>query len=93
MISHNLTEISRHIFLRYICLLSLGLAGELPEWVLPEPKKLFSRNNGRPKAIGHILDSVVLDSSLTDFLEKRMEEWGVYENLSRWIGWRLGKNR
>jgi len=93
MISHNLTEISRHIFVRYICLLSLGLAGELPEWVLPEPKKLFSRNNGRPKAIGHILDSVVLDPSLTDLLEKRMEEWGVYENLPRWIGWRLGKNR
>jgi len=38
MISHNLTEIVRHIFLRYICPLSLGLDEELPEWVLPEPK-------------------------------------------------------
>jgi hypothetical protein len=78
MISHNLTEIARHIFLRYICLLSLGLDGELPEWALPEPEKL-------PSNIARILDSVVLDPSLTDFLEKRMEEWGVAEDLSRWI--------
>jgi len=85
MISHNLTEISRHIFLRYICLMALGLDEELPEWVLPEPKKLFSRNNGRPKAIARILNSVVVDPSLTDLLEKRMEEWGVYENFPRWI--------
>lgn len=81
MISHNLTEITRHIFLRYICLLSLGLDRELPGWVLPEHESLSSGNN-----IARILDSVVLDPSLTGFLEKRMEQWGVYENLSRWIG-------
>jgi len=78
MISYNLTEITRHIFLRYICLLSLGLDRELPEWVLPEPEKLSSN-------IARILDSVVLDPRLTDFLEKRMEEWGVAEDLSKWI--------
>jgi len=86
IISHNLTEISRHIFLRYICLLSLGLDGELPELVLPKPETLSSRNNGRPKTIAHILNNVVLDPSLTDLLEKRMEEWGVFENLSQRIG-------
>lgn len=85
MLSRNLTEISRHIFLRYICLMSLGLDEDLPEWVLPEPKKLLSRNNGRPKVIAKILDSIVLDPSLTDLLEKRMQKWGVYEQLSRWI--------
>ncbi len=76
MISHNLTEISRQIFLRYICLLCLGLDGELPEWILPDPKKLTSRDN-RPKTIARILDGVVLDPWLTDRLEKRMEEWGL----------------
>jgi hypothetical protein len=80
MISYNLTEIARHIFLRYICLLSLGLDHELPEWVLPEPKILSSGSD-----IGRILDGVVLDPGLTDFLEKRMGEWGIYEDLSRWI--------
>jgi hypothetical protein len=79
MISHNLTEIVRHIFLRYIFLLNLGLDRELPEWVLPEEEKLKSN-------IARILDSVVLDPGLTDFLEKRMKEWGVYEDLSKWVG-------
>jgi len=84
MISHNLAEISRHIFLRYTCLLSLGLDKELPKWLLPEPDRLLS-NNSRPKAIAKILDSIVLDPSLNDLLEKRMQEWGVDEQLSRWI--------
>jgi hypothetical protein len=89
MISYNLTEISRQIFLRYICLLNMGRSGELSELVLPEPGKLLSRNS-RPKAIANILDSLVLGPELTDKLEKRMEEWGVYENFIQKMGLRLG---
>lgn len=88
MISHNLTEISRQIFLRYICLLYLGLDGELPEWILPDPKKLLSRDN-RPKTIARILDGFVLDPGLTDRLEERMEAWGVYEDWIRKMSLRL----
>ncbi len=81
-ISYNLTKISREIFLRYICILNLGLDGELPKWILPDPGKLSSRTS-RPKTIANILDGLVLDPKLTDQLEKRMEELGVYED---WIG-------
>jgi hypothetical protein len=88
MISHNLTEISRQIFLRYICLLNMGLNGELPEWVLPEPGKLSSRSS-RPKTIANMLDGLVLDQRLTDQLEKRMEEWGLYEDWIRKMSPRL----
>lgn len=88
MISHNLTEISRQIFLRYVCLLYLGINSELPLWILPEPEKLFSRKR-RPATIGRILDSVVMDHRLTNQLEKRMEEWGVYEDWNRRVGLRL----
>jgi hypothetical protein len=88
MISHNLTEISRQIFLRYICLLNMGLNGELPEWILPEPGKLSS-GNSRPKAIANILDALVLDPTLTDRLEKRMEEWSLYEDFIRKMSLRL----
>ncbi|MCK4792439.1 MAG: hypothetical protein KAV87_52400 [Desulfobacteraceae bacterium] len=92
MISHNLTEISRQIFLRYICLLYLTLNGDLPEWVLADSEKLSSRNS-RPKTIAHILDSLVLDPNLTNQLEKRMEEWGVYDDWKRRIGLRLSGKR
>jgi len=88
MISHNLTEISRQIFLRYICLLHIGLGGELPEWVLPEPRKLESKDN-RPKTIAKILDGLVLDPGLTDQLEKRMQEFGIYEDWIRKMSLRL----
>ncbi|MBC8394674.1 MAG: hypothetical protein H8E17_19160 [Deltaproteobacteria bacterium] len=88
MISHNLTEISRQIFLRYICLLHLGLDGELPEWILPDPNRLSSKDN-RPKTIAKILDGLVLDPTLTDRLEKKMEEWGVYEDFIRKMSLRL----
>lgn len=88
MISHNLTEITRQIFLRYICLLNMGLNGELPEWVLPEPGKLSS-GNSRPKTIANILDGLVLDTTLTDRLEKKMEEWGLYEDWIRKMSLRL----
>ena len=81
MISDNLAEISRQIFLRYICLLCLGLDGGLPERILPKPEKLKSREN-RPKTVAGILDSLVLNPELTDRLEKRMQDWGVYED---WI--------
>jgi len=60
----------------------MGLNGELPEWVLPEPGKLSSRSS-RPKTIANILDGFVLDPALTDQLEKRMEEWGLYEDWIR----------
>ena len=43
LISYNLTTISRQIFLRYVCILNLGLDGELPEWILPDPGKLSSK--------------------------------------------------
>jgi hypothetical protein len=88
MISHNLTEISRQIFLRYICLLNMGLNGELPEWILPEPGKLSSRNS-RPKTIANILDGLVLNPGVAEQLEKRMEEWGVYEDWIRKMSLRL----
>jgi hypothetical protein len=84
----NLTEISRQIFLRYICLLNMGLNGELPEWVLPEPGKLSSRSS-RPKTSANILDRLVLHPTLTDRLEKRMEEWGLYEDWIRRMSLRL----
>jgi hypothetical protein len=88
MISYNLTEISRQIFLRYICLLYLGLDGELPEWILPDPQKLSSKDN-RPKTIAKILDGLVLDPKLTDRLEERMEEWGIYEDYIRKMRFRF----
>ncbi len=88
MISHNLTEITRQIFLRYICLLNMGLNGELPDCVLPEPGKLSS-GNSRPKTIANILDGLVLDPGLTDRLEKRMDEWGVNEDWIRKMSLRL----
>ena len=88
MISHNLTEISRQIFLRYICFLNMGLNGELPDWILPEPEKLSSRNS-RPKTIANILDGFVLDPKLTDQLENKMEELGVHENWIRNMSLRL----
>ena len=92
MISHNLTEITLQIFLRYICLLNMGLNGEFPEWILPDPERLLSKSS-RPKTIAQILDGLVLDYSLTDRLEKRMDEWGVYENLIRKMGLQLGLKR
>ena len=79
MVSYNLAEISRQVFLRYICLLSMALKGDLPEWVLIDSKKLLSKNS-RPKTIAHILDSLVLDPDLTNHIEIKMEEWGVYED-------------
>jgi hypothetical protein len=88
MISHNLTEISRQIFLRYICLLHLGLDGGLPEWILPDPNRLSLKDN-RPKTIAKILDGLVLDPNITDRLEKRMDEWGVYEDWIRKMRLRL----
>jgi len=81
-ISVRLTQISRQIFLRYICLLYLGVQGMLPGWVLPNRKSLTSRNS-RSKTIAGILDSVVLDSSLTGLLEEKMEEWDLYEDWIR----------
>ncbi len=81
-ISHNLTEISRQIFLRYICLLNMGLNGELPGWVLLKPEKLVSKNS-RPKTIEKILDGLLLSPGLTEILEKRMYEDGVYEDWIR----------
>jgi hypothetical protein len=92
MISHNLSEISRQIFLRYICLLYLGLEGNLPDWLLPDSKKLSFRNS-RPKVIAHILDGLVLNPKLTERLEERMEELGVYEDLIRSMGLLLGLRR
>ena len=76
-----LPEISRQIFLRYICLLYCGLEGDLPDWILPDLKKLSSKNS-RPKAIARMLDGLVLDSNLTELLEGKMKEWSVYED---WI--------
>ena len=92
MISHNLTEISQQIFLRYICLLNLGVNGDLPEWILPDSEKLSSRNS-RPKTIAKILDGLVLDPKLTELLEGKMKEWGIYEDWIRKMSLRLfGKN-
>ena len=76
-----LAEISRQIFLRYICLLYCGLEGDLLDWILPDSKKLSSKND-RPKAIARILDGLVLDPKLTELLEGKMKEWSVYED---WI--------
>ncbi len=88
IISHNLTEISRQIFLRYICLLNMGHNDELPKWVLPAPGNLLSRTS-RPKAIANILDGLVLDPGLTARLEKRMDERGLNEDWIRKMTVRL----
>lgn len=77
----NLTEITRQIFLRYICLLYFGLEGVLPDTILPDVKKLLSKKS-RPKVIAYVLDSLVLNGSLAEFLEDKMKELGIYED---WI--------
>ncbi len=87
IITNNLSEISRHILLRYICLLYLAVNGDLPTWVQADAQKLSSRNN-RPQTIAHILDSLVLDPSLTKLLEDNMKEWGVFEDCKIRIGFR-----
>jgi len=81
-ISVRLTEISRQIFLRYICLLYLGVQGMLPAWILPNRKSLSSRNS-RSKSIAGILDSIVFDPNLTKLLEEKMVEWDLYEDWIR----------
>jgi hypothetical protein len=86
----NLTEISRQIFLRYICLLYFGLEGGLPNWILPDLKELSSKNS-RPKAIASILDGVVLDPGLTELLEDKMKQWSVYEDWMQRTTLLLGK--
>jgi len=87
-ISYRLAEISRQIFLRYICLLYLGVQGILPEWVLPDREALLSRKS-RSKSIAGILDSIVLDPSLTKFLEEKMKKWDLYEDWIRKTGLHL----
>jgi len=84
----NLTEITRQIFLRYICLLYLGLEDALPDWILPDVKKLLSKSS-RPKAIAYVLDSLVLNASLTEFLEDKMKELSIFEDWIQRVGLRL----
>lgn len=84
LISPYLTEISRQIFLRYICLLNIGLYGELPQWILPDSENLSSRGK-RPQTIARILDGIILDAKMTVKLEKKMDEWGVYEDILPWL--------
>jgi hypothetical protein len=56
--------------------------------ILPEPGKPSS-GNSRPKAIANILDRLVLDPGLTDRPDKKMDEWGLYEDWIRKMSLRL----
>lgn len=80
---YEVAEISRQLFLRYICLVYLGLEGMRPEWILPDLKEKLSSKGSRSKAIAGILDGLVLEPRLTEQLEQYMEQWGVHEDWVR----------
>ena len=74
----GLLEISRHILLRYVFLMHLGVHRELPNWVLSDPNALKSRGRRRG-AISQILDTAVTHPKLTTQLEKSLEKHGLKE--------------
>jgi hypothetical protein len=79
LIKNNLNEIAQMIFLRYIFALYMCMRNKLPSWIKSNPSNLKSRKN-RSNEISNILDSFVMDSKPTEFLEKYMNEFGIKQN-------------
>jgi hypothetical protein len=77
----DVVELSRQIFLRYICVLHLALHEGFPGWVLPDSTKLLSRNS-RSAVISRFW-ILVLAPHLTNELENSMKRSGVYKDWKR----------
>lgn len=77
-IDYALLEMARHILLRYIFALHLGLQGDLSDWGLSDGR-LLSSTDKRPATINRILDAFVIDPNLTSLLEAKLQEQGLFE--------------
>ena len=78
----RLFPLTRQIFIRYMAIILMGLASELPDWILPEPNDLNSGNKRLP-AISRILDGMVIDPSMVTVLDNYLDKNGILENW--WI--------
>ncbi len=84
----RLFPLTRQIFIRYMAIILMGIASELPDWILPEPNDL-NLGNKRLPAISRILDGMVIDPSMVTVLDNYLEKNGILEDWWRHTDLRL----